>query len=297
MTSTGQPRIFVTGGSGLLGWTLTRFLTPASTLFQYWQHPLPDPLHTVKVDLVRRDDLMAVLNRYRPDIIINTAALTDQTFCEKYPQAAKALNSHVPGWLAVWAQENGARLVHISTDLVFDGTLGHYRESDPPNPVSVYGQTKLTGEQQVLEACDQGVVLRISIMGGTSFTGQRSLNEVIPQQVSENGSVRLFTDEMRSAIWADNVAEVILELIDHDFTGLLHVPGGKDYSRYEIGEMVFRYYGLSLDKLKPARIADFSGTPPRCPDVTTNGSLLQNTLTTPLHDFAAGFQLYLPVKP
>jgi len=194
--------------------------------------------------------------------------------------------------LADWSARNGARLLHISTDLVFDGRQGHYREKDPPNPNSVYGKTKLMGEGAVLKKCANGVVLRLSLMGGASFTGQRSLNEDIPLTLKKQGKVRLFKDEYRSPIWADNVAEVIRELLDHDFTGLLHVPGGKDYSRYEIGEIIFRHYGLPLDQLEAARVAEFSGSPPRCPDVTLDNSLADQVLETPRYDFISGFDRY-----
>lgn len=286
-------RIFVTGGSGLLGWTLTRYLPHTKTLFQYWQHPLPSTLSAVQLNLLQPENLTATLDSYHPTVIINTAAYTDVAFCEENAPSAWTLNHEMPGWLASWAQKNGARLIHISTDLVFDGLKGNYCEEDPPNPVSVYSATKLAGENAVLSNCSNSVVLRLSIMGGTSFTGRRSLNEAIPLTLKRNGFVKLFIDEYRSAIWADNVAEIILELLDHDFTGLRHVPGGKNYSRHEIGEMIFRYFDLPLEKLHFGSVQEFTGSPPRCPDVTMDGSLLRCHLTTPIIDFASGFQLYL----
>lgn len=294
MTLSPKKRIFVTGGSGLLGWTLSRFLPHSTTLYQFWRHPLPANRQSVKLDLRDRQKLLTRLDHDKPEIIINTAAMTDPVICEHEPRNARILNGDLPGWLAAWAEKDHARLVQISTDLVFDGIQGNYRETDAPNPVSVYGETKLAGETQALQSCMNAVVLRLSIMGGTSLTGRRGLNEVIAAAALEQKSVQLFTDEFRSAIWADNVAEIILELMDHDFTGLLHVPGGKNYSRYEIGKLVFQYYGFPVEKLNAVQIADFTGMPPRCPDVTLSGSLYNAVLKTCRRDFRDGFQQYLP---
>ena len=293
MTASLKKRIFVTGGSGLLGWTLTRYLPHSESLFQYRQHPIPPDFPVVRLDLRDRASLAETLNQFRPNVIINTAALPDPEKCERTPQETHLVNAEMPGWLAGWADANHARLIHISTDLVFDGQQGNYRETDPPNPISVYGETKWAGECAVKSRCGNHVILRLPIMGGTSFTGLRSLNETIPLALQKHGSVNLFTDEFRSPIWADNVAEVILELMSNDFTGLLHLPGGKDYSRYEIGRLVFDHYDLPQDRLIPGKIADFTGAPPRCPDVTLSSELSRQILSTPLNDFADGFRQYL----
>lgn len=287
-----ERRVFVTGGSGLLGWTLARYLPHSKTLFQYRSHPLPGEFPAIRLELRDKISLTDTLNQFQPDVIINTAALPDPAKCELTPQETQLVNAEVPDWLADWVELNSARLIHISTDLVFDGLKGKYHETDPPNPTSVYGSTKLAGELAVQRKCENSVILRLPIMGGTSLTGLRSLNELIPLALQKNGVVNLFTDEYRSAIWADNVAEVIVELIDHDFTGLLHVPGGKDYSRFEIGRLIFDHFHLPLDGLIPGKIEDFTGSPPRCPDVTMSSERYTQNLSTPLLDFADGFRQY-----
>ena len=280
-------KLLITGAGGGLG---SQFLELARRDYPDWECV---GVTRKLADLLSPADIKGVISGVKPDCILHAAAMTAVDLCETEPELAHGVNVEGTRAVVEAAEDAGARVVFISTDYVFDGKKDEpYHEKDPTNPLGVYGKTKLMGGKAVLKKCGNAAVLRLSLMGGASFTGRRSLNEVIPQTLKSHGKVSLFKDEYRSPIWADNVAEVIRELLESDFTGLLHVPGGKDYSRYEIGEIIFRRYGLPLDKLQPAWVTEFTGSPPRCPDVTLSNLLVDQVLETPRYDFASGFGRY-----
>ena len=141
MSSTGRSRVLITGAGGQLGRELIGTVPPA------W---LPRPYPSAELDVSRADKVASVLRRERPSLVINAAAYTAVDAAEHEPDLAEAVNARGAGYVAEECRRLGARLIHLSTDYVFDGAQGYpYLPEDPPRPLGVYGRTKLLGEREV----------------------------------------------------------------------------------------------------------------------------------------------------
>ena len=171
-------KILITGSSGLLGLNLALELSADHQVVGADRNLLASKpyFESVGVDLLAPDAVVRLMDDIRPDAVIHCAALANMDACESDPEVAQRLNAWLPGEIAARCAEHGAQLVHISTDAVFDGKVGGYTEEDTPNPLSVYAQTKLDGEESVFSAMPEAVVTRINIFGW-SATANRSLAE------------------------------------------------------------------------------------------------------------------------
>ena len=148
------PTIVLLGADGQLGWELRRALLPLGTVHA---------LTRTEVDLARPQDLLPRLDALQPQVVVNAAAYTAVDRAEQEPELAQALNAALPALLATWATAHGAWLLHYSTDYVFDGAKqGAYTEGDAPNPINVYGRTKLAGEQAIQGSAGRHLILRTS---------------------------------------------------------------------------------------------------------------------------------------
>jgi dTDP-4-dehydrorhamnose reductase len=163
--------------------------------------------------------------------VINCAALANLEACEAEPVLAGKLNSELPEKLAKYVARGGARLVHISTDAVFDGRLGGYREIDTPNPLSLYARTKLNGEQAVLAANSEAIVARVNLFGW-SLSGKRSLAEWFFNNLSSGNSMLGFTDVFFCPLLANDLAKMLLMMLESP-----HRSQGLDW--LHLGHLIF----------------------------------------------------------
>ena len=210
------------------------------------------------VDWVRADvrDPVAIRAAARGcDAVIHTA----------YVQGEGAWEVNADGSLAVAEASRGARLVHLSTDLVFDGRRGRYREDDAPAPLNDYGRSKAEAETRVARTHPEAVLARTSLLYGGAEPG--------PQERLAREHTRFFVDELRSPVHVDDLALGLLELLTLDVSGPLHLGGADDVSRYDFAVL------LGAD---PARLAPAHTTPDRPADVTLDSSRAGALLSTRL---------------
>ncbi|MBN2430279.1 MAG: SDR family oxidoreductase [Acidobacteria bacterium] len=261
-----MPRLLITGLSGQVGSALARaaagrFEVTGSFFRQPTDHP--GGFHW---DL--RKDIEPVLDRYRPDLIVHTAALSAPAHCEQHPDDAHRIHTLATRDMARWAQRRQAYLIFLSTDLVFDGRKGDYTETDPVNPLSVYGHTKRSGETACLELCSTAAVIRPALIYGRSRRGDRGADEQIRHALSDGRTLTLFVDEFRTPVWLDDLVHVLLHFLGRRITGLFHVGGPRRLSRWEFGWLVARAAAMPTDHIRPASLETFIGAPPRSPDVS-----------------------------
>jgi dTDP-4-dehydrorhamnose reductase len=264
--------IWITGAGGLIGSAL---LQTASEFF---------PGHNV-VGLTRPvldlTDFAAVREAFRiqsPRLIIHCAALSSSLACQSNPTLAHTANVEVTALLA----DLGANFpfYFFSTDLVFDGRTGHCSESAAVNPLMVYGETKVAAERIVL-ANPGHTVIRTSLNGGASPTGDRGFNEQLRMAWRAGKPVKLFTDEFRSPIPASVAARAVWELAKQSKRGLYHVAGSERLSRWEIGKLIAaRWPGLN-PKIEATVLKGAQG-PPRPADISFDCSKAQQFLSFPL---------------
>lgn len=260
---------WVTGAAGLIGNYLVQL---APRYAPGWR----------VVGLTRADldlcDTPAVRRRFaaeRPALVIHCAALSRSPACEANPALARRINVEATAALADVAAE--AQLVLFSTDLVFDGRRGQYREEDPPNPLGVYAATKVEAEARVLEH-PRALVLRTSLNGGTSLDGDRAFNEQMRRAWQAGRVVRLYTDEFRSPLHAAVTARAAWDLALQGLTGLYHVAGAERLSRWEIGQLVAARWPQLHPQIKAASVRDHPG-PPRPPDTSLDCARAQARLS------------------
>ena len=188
------------------------------------------------------------------------------------------MNVEVTRLLAELAAE--IPFVFFSTDLVFDGRKGNYIETDAPNPLHLYGETKAAAEQIVLKN-PRHLVVRTSLNGGISRTGNRGFNEQLRLALQSGQGMKLFTDEFRCPIPAVETARAVWELAEKNCAGLFHVAGAEKLSRWQIGQLLAKRWPEVKPKIKPGSAKDFPG-PPRALDTSLNISKAQKVLSVPL---------------
>jgi dTDP-4-dehydrorhamnose reductase len=217
----------------------------------------------------------AEFRRQEPHLVIHCAALSKSPECEANPALARKLNVEVPALLAELAAD--IPLVFLSTDLVFDGRTGNYDEAAPVNPLSVYAETKATAEKVVL-ANPKHTVIRMSLNGGTSPTGDRGFNEQMRRAWQAGQNLRLFTDEFRSPIPAEVTARAIWELTVSHRPGLYHIAGSERLSRWQIGQLLAARWPQLKPRIERASLREYQGAP-RAPDTSLNCAKAQRLLS------------------
>jgi dTDP-4-dehydrorhamnose reductase len=221
------PRAIITGAAGLIGQYLVK---TAPRWAPEWD---VRGLTRTDFDLTDRPNVERTWQSIKPSAVIHCAALSRTKDCEQDPEQARRINVEVTAHLAQLSQD--IPFIFLSSGEVFDGRTGWYSESDEPNPINVYGQTKLEAEQVVLQN-PRHTVVRIVLTAGTSETGDRSFVEEMCRTAQAGKDVTLYADEFRCPLPAAVIARVIWELVDCKQPGLYHLGGSERLSRWEIGE-------------------------------------------------------------
>jgi dTDP-4-dehydrorhamnose reductase len=250
-------KILVTGASGLLGLNLSLREIGTHTIVGVDRSKLAGtPFEIYKADLLDPQAEHRLLDSLRPEAVIHTAANANVDACEADPEGARRLNADLPGELAQACARRGIRLVHISTDAVFDGTKnGLYTEDDVPNPLSVYARTKLAGEQNVLSVNPAAIVARVNFFGW-SLSGTRSLPEFFYNQLAAGRPVNGFTDVHFCPLFVGDLAEILVRMLDKGLSGLYHVVGSEALNKYEFGLQVARQFGFDEALVIPKSVEE-----------------------------------------
>jgi len=295
-------RILVTGASGLLGLNLALEASEEHTVFGLVNHqPVRSEAFTVlQGDLLAPGTVERILDQTQPEWVIHCAAMAVVDACESNPLQAQQLNSEIPGELAAYVGRGGARLLHVSTDAVFDGQRGGYTEQDIPNPLSTYARTKLAGEVSVLEANPAAIVARVNLYGW-SLLGKRSLGEFFYHNLSAGKQVQGFTDVFFCPLLANDLAKIFLRMLQLSLSGLYHVVSSECLSKYEFGLRVARKFGLDEGLITPASVAQGGLKAARSPNLTLNTQKLSQALGEKLPAIEPGidrfYQLYVHQYP
>lgn len=229
--------VVVLGASGQLGSDLCQELARAGIPFT--------PLTHSDIEVCDHSQVREVLTRLRPDVVINTTAFHKVDLCEDEVERSFAVNCYAVRHLALLCQEMGARLVHISTDYVFGGDKeSPYREDDPPNPLNVYGVSKLAGEYFVRHLCQKHLIVRSSGLYGLRGSTVKGGNfvETMLRLGRERGEVSVVTDQVLTPTYTPDLAAKIRELVEAEAQGTYHVTSGGHCSWYEFASHIFRLW-------------------------------------------------------
>ena len=282
----------ITGASGLLGNNLARYFRDRfEVLGLYRAHPVAmDGVRMAAVDLDDRPALAAILREFRPDVVVHCVALVNLDGCEDDPAAADRVN--VGGTRAVVeALPAGARLVHISTDAVYDGVRGRFRETDPVAPLNVYGQTKLRAEAEA--ACAPGaLVLRTNIFGW-NVQDKQSLGEWVLAQLRGGRRFGGFTDAIFSTIYTMALGAVIEEAVAKGLAGVYNAGAHDALSKYEFAVGIARGLGLDEGLVEPKSVDAFGFRARRGKDLSMDSGKLERDLGRRLPTVAESIAAFL----
>ena len=223
--------------------------------------PKIESINSLKFDISKNDPMEKIFNEFPPDVIINCTALNSVDYCEKHQVEAKKINSNFLNELSNICDARDIKLVHLSTDSVFDGTkITPYVETDIPNPINIYGKTKLSGEKFVLNY-PKNLVVRASVLYGllpkniesldTSSKKPMNFAQWLITQLSRKEEVNIITDELSTPIIADDFAKSILYLISKNEVGLFHSAPDVKISRYDFSIKLAKSLELNIDLILP----------------------------------------------
>jgi dTDP-4-dehydrorhamnose reductase len=283
MIPTAAPAVWITGAGGLIGNALVQAAPRHAPSWRVIALTRSD------LDLTDHDAVAARFQSDRPQLVIHCAALSRSPICEAQPDLARQLNVEVPARLAELAA--GIPFVLLSSDLVFDGRAGGYTENAQPNPLSVYGHTKAVAESTVLRN-PLHTVIRTSLNGGSSPTGDRGFNEEMRRAWQQGRTLRLFIDEFRNPIPAVVTARAIWELMALPSPGVYHIAGSQRLSRWDLGRLIAARWPQLQPRIEPGSLRDYQGAP-RPPDTTLDCGHAQARLTFPL----PGLEPWLAAHP
>lgn len=262
-------KLLVTGGSGYLGAGLLRRAPSAWALGATF---LTQPISSERVspfplDVRNVDPVSGLFDEFRPTVVIHTAAVM---------AGPELLSTNADGsrLVARAAKSVGARFIHISSDVIFDGEHAPYSEDAQPAPITPYARSKALAEQYVLGEFPDALIVRTSLIYGVNPPDPRT------RQALDGAMPLLFTDEYRCPIWIDDLADALLETAASNHTGILHVAGPQRLSRYEFGAKLARAFGIA-SRFAPA--VSSSSPTPRPRDCTLDISRAQALLRTRLH--------------
>jgi dTDP-4-dehydrorhamnose reductase len=280
-------KLLLTGASGLVGSNIARVAARRSfevtAVVGHFAGAIPGAARVLALDLASEPAVQRAVLDLFPDVIVNAAAISEPPACDAQPELSHRVNVALPATLAQLAHHLGARLIHLSSEQVFDGTRAPYRVGDPVSPPNLYARQKAESEQPVGRfAEDEAVTIRLPLLGGNSLTGRRSLHERLFAAWSAGRRARLYSDEIRQPCSAENVAEAVVELCERrDVCGLAHWAGAASLSRLEMGRRIAAAFKLPADALiEPARQSDDPGGALRQRDLSLDCAPLAGVLKT-----------------
>lgn len=255
-------RLLLTGASGLLGGYLLEQVRGRPGVVA-WSGSTAAVRAGVALQPIDLTDLSAVERSFRdaaPAAVIHAAAMAGVADCARDPRRARRVNTEATATLARLCAAAGARLLLVSTDLVFDGEHAPYAEDAVPRPLSVYGRSKADAEAAVLARAGHAVA-RVSLLYGPSLGDRPGFFDLQLRALRGGDALSLFADEWRTPLDLPTAALALLRLVESDATGLFHIGGPERMSRLEMGHRLARALGADVGVFRPARRGDAPGEP------------------------------------
>jgi len=286
-------RILITGASGLLGLNLALETTRRHTVFGTVNHHSlkTDAFTVIQTDLLVPGAVERLLDTTKPDWVIHCAALANLDACEADPLLAQQLNTELPRTLASYVARSGARLVHVSTDAVFDGLRGDYSEGDIPTPVGEYSRTKLEGELAVAEADPTAIIARVNFYGW-SLTGNRSLAEFFFTNLRVHKQVMGFMDVFFCPLLANDLANILVRMLESNQSGLYHVVSSESLSKYDFGLRLAERFNLDDSLIIPSSVTQAGLKAARSLNLTLRSDKLVHALGEPIPNVSTGLDKF-----
>jgi dTDP-4-dehydrorhamnose reductase len=261
--------ILISGGSGFLGHNLILGLEREHRVIAGFHNTRLDleRAEAVPLDVTRPEQLAEQFTRLNPDLVVHAAALSQPDECERHPARAQGVIVDGTRNMAQASREFGFRLIHISTDLVFDGTKGNYTEADQVRGISVYSRAKIEAERLVREIAPSAVILRIAVLYGPGNRDHPGFVDTVMARWRSGKPMTFYVDQYRTPTFALQVADAAGKVLLHpESAGVFHLGGSDRLSRYEFGLLLARQVGAPRSLVQAGSMWDTAGAAPRGAD-------------------------------
>ncbi len=264
--------ILITGANGLLGQKLVELLVQESTVdliaTAKGENRLPNSAgyRYVSLDITNSADIDTVFDTYKPHVVIHTAAMTNVDTCETDQIGCELLNVTAVAYLIEACQKHDTFLCHLSTDFIFDGADGPYTEEAKPNPISVYGESKLRAEKLLEASSIRWAIARtVLVFGIVSDMSRTNIILWVKKSLEEGKQINVVTDQFRTPTLAEDLALGCWLIAQKEAQGIFNISGSDFLTPYEMAIKTANFYGLPVDLIQQADSSTFSQPAKRPP--------------------------------
>jgi len=260
----GEPKtILITGANGLLGQKVTEIFSHESS-----HRLILTDVHDnafdaggteyFPMDITVKDDVKSCVKKYLPDLIINTAAYTNVDGCETEKELSWRVNVDAVKNFIIASRINDSKIIHISTDYVFDGKTGNYDENSKPSPLSYYGKSKLAAENALLTSGIKFAVVRTMILYGTAKKVRPNFALWLINKLENKEHVNIVDDQFGMPTISDDLAWGLLKITDNDKNGIYHICGSEYINRYDFAVRLAGVFGFDENLILPSKTSDLN---------------------------------------
>lgn len=292
-------KIIITGSNGLLGQSLVNLLLKYKDDYQVIGFSKGEnrsgrkDFEYISIDITERENLKKTLLKIKPDVIVNTAAMTQVDDCEVFKKECDVLNVEVVVWLKEVAEVINCHLIHLSTDFIFDGENGYYKETDQPNPLSYYGNSKVKSEEILLNSNIDFAIIRTILVYGKVFHMSRTNIVLWVKEMLENGKeITIVNDQYRMPTFVDDLALSCKLAIDQRATGIFHISSKELLSVFEITQKIATVFGLNQSLIKPTTSTVLNQKAKRPPKTGFDLTKSREVLGMKFHSFEEDLQRF-----
>ena len=263
-----QKKVFIAGVNGLLGQSVVTMFN-RETDFEVIQSSIePEPYMDfsspyIQLDITNKDDVKNAIHKFEPDVIVNCAAFTDVDKCETERELCWKLNVDAVKNLIISSRANNSKIIHISTDYVFDGKHGPYSESDTPNPISFYGRSKLASENALLTSGIDFVILRTIVLFGVGTKVKPNFALWLINNLSAKKKVNIVNDQIGNTTIVDDLAWGIIKAAEKNVSGIYNVAGKDIISRLDFTYTLCDVFGYDKSLISEITTASLNQPAPR----------------------------------
>ena len=250
-----KKRILIVGSNGMLGQSLCGFYLQQNNIrllgCSIEDKSLVNDLDYIQCDVTKRNEVKKTILDFYPDYIINASAYTNVDKSETERELAWKINVKGIEYIAEAARILDARIIHISTDYIFDGKEGPYAEDEKPNPLGYYARTKLASENALKLSGVLYTILRTNVLYGADSNGKTGFVRWLVNALTDGKDVRIVTDQINNPTFVADLVQAVSKVIEYNKTGIYNIGGREFLSRFEFSEIIADYFGLDKNLIKP----------------------------------------------
>ena len=274
-----KPSILLTGGSGLLAvnWFFSKNNEYSVYLGLNERKIHPDNCQVISLNFFSEESLMKQIEAVSPSVVIHTASLTSVEKCENNPELAFHINVELSSMVANVTKRLGIRLVHISTDHLFEGNVSMLSEEAPRKAINVYGKTKALAESMIEEINPEALIIRTNFYAwGTSY--RKSFSDYIIESLRNEKLLSLFDDVFYTPILAENLINIVHELIERNEKGIFNIVSDDRISKYDFGILIAEEFGLDKSYIERCSLNSKSNLVKRPYDMSLSNQKVRELL-------------------